>query len=173
MKSIQSAYERIALHQVLMICSVSLGYSLMGCVSQQDSFTAGRIERLCEASLPICNTRVTCALDEESYLTGVFPGAERTMIYTPHPLTTLTVNFLIDEQVFPGTEMLVRAHQIGCVEVYEERLVDVDIFNRAGDDRILSFTFELEGRGDHLIEWFADASATYAVTIDYEQRRED
>ena len=143
-----------------------------GCVSREDTFTEGRLERLCEASLPICQTRVTCALDEKSYLAGVFPGAEKAMVYTPHPLTTVTVRFMIDEQKFPGTEMIVRAHQIGCVEIQEERLVDVNIFTRAGDDRILEFSFELEGRGDHLIEWFADATATYLVNIDFEQRDE-
>lgn len=145
---------------------------LSGCVSREDSFTSGRIERLCEASLPICNTRVTCTVDEESYLTGVFPGAERALIYTPHPKTTVTLNLLFDEQIFPGGELLVRAHQIGCVEVKEERLVDVDVFERAGDDRIISFTFELEGRGDHLIEWFSDATASYVLTVDYKQRRD-
>ena len=151
---------------LLTLCAVS------GCISREESFTAGRIEQLCEASLPICNTRVTCSAGEDTYLTGAFPGAERAMLYTPHPLTTVTLNFLIDEQIFPGTEMLVRAHQIGCVEIEEERLVDVDIFQRAGDDRILSFSFDLEGRGDHLVEWFSDATATYVMTVDYKQRKE-
>ncbi len=144
--------------------------SLSSCMSNEDSFTAGRLEKLCEASLPICQTRVTCQLDEQSYLSGVFPGAEKAMVYTPHPLTTVTIRFLLDEQSFPGTEMLVRAYQVGCVELLEERLVDVDIFARAGDDRILEFSFDLEGRGDHLIEWFADATAKYVVHIDFKQR---
>ena len=156
-----------ALHFILVLM---LSISLSSCLSNEDSFTAGRLERLCEASLPICQTRVTCQLDEKSYLTGVFPGAEKAMIYTPHPLTTVTVRFLLDQQSYPGTEMLVRAYQIGCVEVLEERLVDVDIFSRAGDDRILEFSFDLEGRGDHLIEWYADATVQYVVNIDYKQR---
>ena len=160
---------RTLMSLLTMLCSVSL---LSSCISREESFTAGRIEKLCEASLPICNTRVTCSADEDTYLTGAFPGAERAMVYTPHPLTKVTLNFLIDEQIFPGTEMLVRAHQIGCVEIEEKRLVDVDIFQRAGDDRILSFSFDLEGRGDHLIEWFSDATATYVFTVDYEQRKE-
>ena len=145
-------------------------FSFLSCISNEESFTHGRLEKLCEASLPICNTRVTCTLDTESYLKGAFPGAERAMIYTPHPLTTVTIHFLINEQIYPGTEMLVRAHQIGCVEISEERLENVDIFTRAGDDKILSFSFDLEGRGDHLIEWFADATARYSVAIDFKQR---
>ena len=147
--------------------------TLSSCVSNEDSFTSGRLERLCEASLPICQTRVTCQLDEKSYLKGVFPGAEKAMVYTPHPLTTVSIRFLLDEQSFPGTEMLVRAYQVGCVEVIEERLVDVDIFARAGDDRILEFSFDLEGRGDHLIEWYADATVQYVVNIDYKQRDQE
>lgn len=145
---------------------------LHSCLSSEESFTAGRLERLCEASLPICSTRVTCSLDEESYLTGIFPGAERAMVYTPHPKTDVTLHFLFKEQVYPGTEMLIRAHQIGCVALQEERLLDVDVFTRAGEDRILSFTFELEGRGDHLIEWFSDATASYVLLVEYDQRRD-
>ena len=146
-----------------MLCATS-------CISTEESFTSGRLEHLCEASLPICNTRVTCIVDETSYLKGAFPGAERAMVYAPHPRTKVTIHFLIEDQIYPGTEMLVRAHEIGCVEIQEERLTDVDIFRRAGDDRILSFSFDLEGRGDHLIEWFADASAAYLLTIDLEKR---
>jgi hypothetical protein len=169
---IETMYHNQSCHLMNVLILVCALCSFSSCVSREESFTAGRIERLCEASLPICNTRVTCSADEDTYLTGAFPGAERAMVYAPHPLTTVTLSFLIDKQIFPGTEMLVRAHQIGCVEIEEKRLVDVDIFQRAGDDRILSFSFDLEGRGDHLIEWFSDATATYVFTVDYKQREE-
>ena len=141
----------------VLICALS------SCLSRQDNFTQGRLEELCEASLPICKTRVTCTLDEPSFVTGTFPGAQSAVIYTPHPRSILTVRLLLDDQIYPGTELLVRAYQVGCADIEEERLLDVDLFTRAGDDRVIEFTFTLNHRGDHLIEWFSDATATYAV----------
>ena len=157
----------------LMVCLCIAVSSLSGCLSREENFTQGRLETLCEASLPICKTRVTCTLDEQHYLTGVFPGAQRAVVYTPHPRTTITTRILLDDQIYPGTEFFIRAYQVGCVGVEEERLADVDVFQRAGDDRVLEFTFILEGRGDHLIEWFSDATASYAVAIDLSLRKSE
>jgi hypothetical protein len=138
---------------------------LSGCLSRDEEFTAGRLEARCEASIPVCATRAACALNNTTFASGRFPGAQRAIVYTPHPRTTLTARLLLDDQEYPGTELLVRAYQVGCVDVFEERLADIDIFQRAGDDRALDFTFELEGRGDHLIEWYSDAAASYTLTV--------
>jgi|GEM_PF-860864 len=138
---------------------------LQGCLSRADELTAGRLEARCDASIPVCATRASCALSGETFARGRFPGAQRAVVYAPHPRSTLTARLLLDEQVYPGTELLVRAYQVGCVDVLEERLVDVDIFRRAGEDRVLDFTFTLEGRGDHLIEWYSDAAASYTLTV--------
>ena len=141
------------------------GSALSGCLSRAEEFTAGRLEARCDASIPVCATRASCALGDDSFARGRFPGAQRAVVYTPHPRSALTARLLLDEQVYPGTELLVRVYQVGCVDVLEERLVDIDIFARAGEDRVLDFTFELEGRGDHLIEWYSDAAASYTLNV--------
>ena len=153
------------------LLGVSVGLS--SCQSRQETFTQGRLESLCEASLPICKTRVTCTLDESSYISGIFPGAQSAVIYTPHPQTDIKVLLLLDEQVYPGTELMVRVYQVGCVEVKEEKWIDVDLFEQAGDDRIIELDFEVEGRGDHLIEIFSDATASYSLGIQMSLRRND
>jgi hypothetical protein len=135
-------------------------------MTREENFTQGRLEALCETPTAVCQTRASCELSEERFVTGAFPGGQRAVVYAPHPRTTLTVRILLDDQRYPGTELFVRAHQLGCVDSLEERLVDIDLFQRAGEDRTLDFTFELRGQGDHLIEWFSDASATYTLVVD-------
>ena len=40
--------------------------------------------------------------------------------------------------------------------------------------KTVDFTFELEGRGDHLLEWFSDAAASYTLIVDLAfERTED
>jgi hypothetical protein len=162
------------------ICKSSLGKQgvlwllcltiLSSCLSREENFTQGRLEEICRTSVPICQTKVTCQMSDQNFVKGTFPGAERAMIYTPHPRSTLTLRFLLDKQVYPGTEFLVRTYQVACIEKEEENLKDIDIFKQAGQNRVLEFTFDLIGEGDHLIEWFADASARYTVTATLEYK---
>jgi hypothetical protein len=71
---------------------------------------------------------------------------------------------------FPGTEFQVVAHSVGCDGFDELHLVDVDIFNYAGDDRIIQAELELEGEGDHLVSVFSDMNASYLMTLTIEER---
>lgn len=160
----------------LYFCILTIAMCFIGglsCQSRQEAFTQGRLETLCEASLPICKTRATCTLDDSSYISGIFPGSQSAVIYTPHPKTNIKVLLLLDKQIYPGTELMVRVYQIGCVEVKEEKWVDVDLFEQAGDDQIIELDFEVEGRGDHLLEIFSDATASYALGVKMSLRRDE
>ena len=152
------------------LLSLILSFTISGCLSREENFTQGRLRATCESATPICSGRATCTVSPKRYLEGTFPGAERAILYLQHPRSQVTVRMLLAEQVYPGTELLVRVHELGCASAEEEQLVDVDIFRRAGDDRILTFTFDVDGRGDHLIEFFSDMSARYTVTVDVEKR---
>ena len=154
------------IHQKALLLMV-VASTVLGCYSRADEFTQGRLHSVCSASIPVCQTRATCVVDDQSYIKGVFPGAERAIIYAPHPRTQVHVRILLDELQSPGTEFMIRAFQIGCIEKKEERIKDTNIFIRAGGDRVLDFTFDLEGRGDHLIEWFSDATAKYVLNVDF------
>ena len=163
------ALTQICWSRALFLLSLSL--TISGCLSREENFTQGRLRAACESATPICSGRATCTLSPKRYLEGTFPGAERAILYLQHPRSQVTVRMLLAEQVYPGTELLVRVHELGCASAEEEQLVDVDIFRRAGDDRILNFTFDVDGRGDHLIEFFSDMSARYTVTVDVEKRK--
>ena len=143
---------------------------MTSCLSREENFTQGRLEELCQTSVPICQTKVTCQLSDKNFIEGTFPGAERAMVYTPHPRTKLTLRFLLNDQIYPGTEFFIRVYQVACIDQIEEQIKDVDIFKQAGQNRVLEFSFDLIGEGDHLIEWFADASARYtlAASLEYQ-----
>ncbi|MEE2644573.1 MAG: hypothetical protein VYD19_06530 [Myxococcota bacterium] len=141
-----------------------------GCLSREENFTQGRLKATCTETTPICSGRATCTLSPTRYLEGVFPGAEKAVLYIQHPRSRVKMRVLLSEQVYPGTEFLARIHDLGCADAEEVQLLEVDIFRRAGDDRVLDFSFDVDGRGDHLVELFSDMSARYTVTVDIERR---
>jgi hypothetical protein len=155
---------------VLLACGLLVGVALSaaGCVEADETFTQGRLRATCNSAIPVCDTRAACVLGDDEYLEGSFPGGEEFIVRTESGDRRLVVRFLLREMISPGTEMLVRAHQSGCAEFDERRLRDVDLFERAGDDRILQFELDLQGRGDHLVEIFSDMAADFSMTTTVE-----
>ncbi len=142
---------------------------LAGCESQEDAFIGRRVEDLCAGSIPVCELRAACVLDDDEYVGGRFPGAQRLVVRSEADGQRLVVRLLLTEMVYPGTELLVRLHTPACASADEAHLVDVDVFDRAGDDRTLEFTLPMGDRGDHLLEVFSDMSAAWLLTADPEQ----
>lgn len=144
--------------------------ALPGCFTDVSVFTSGRTEDNCNGSLPLCRQYAGCALDRQSYVRGSFPGELRVAAQTEAPRSILVVRMLLTEMTWPGTELLVLAYSPGCGDVRGEHLVDVDFFQLAGRDRILTFEIPLESTGDHLVEVFSDMAAAYLLTADVEGR---
>jgi len=144
------------------------GLLVGSCVDQEDTFTQGRIETTCGNAIPVCDTRAACVVGDDSFVTGAFPGGLKTIVRTDDEDNRLLVRFLLDDLTSPGTELLVRASEPGCGAFDERQLQDVDLFDRAGNDRILAFELELDGAGDHLLEIFSDMAADYTMTVTVE-----
>ena len=69
----------------------------------------------------------------------------------------------------PGTELLVQMFEPNCtMGTANSRavLTDVDLFEEAGDDRTIIFELSVLDDGEHLVEIFSDASATYLLVIE-------
>ncbi len=152
------------------MCAVATALAaLLGgaCVSSEDAFVDGRLERLCGQAIPACGVQASCVLDERGYVEGAFPGGLRLLVQTDGEAASLRVRIYMTTMSFPGTELLVQANTPDCAELDEVHLVDEDdIFAVAGDDRIFDWTLELPGRGDHLLELFSDMSGDYLLTVD-------
>ena len=148
---------------------LALGALVMtGCVDDSRLFTEGRIEDLCNESIPVCGRTAACTLDNSEFFRGEFPGGQRYIVRTEFEDQKMFARFLLDDLAFPGTEILVKAFTPDCGDFDQKHPRNVDLFDLAGDDRVLEFEIDLPGQGDHLVEVFSDMSATYLMTFDVE-----
>jgi hypothetical protein len=140
----------------------------IGCVNDDRVFTQGRLQDLCNESIPICGRTAACALDDQEFIRGRFPGGQRLVVQTEFPEQRLNARFLLDELNFPGTEISVQAFSTNCEDFDRTIHKDRDLFQLAGDDRIIDFNLALPGRGDHLVEVFSDMDAAFTMTVEIE-----
>ncbi len=153
------------------LCGAILGASLFiaGCADAESTFTSGRIETLCNDSIPVCSVMAGCTLGTDQYLKGEFPGGQHTIVRTDVDEARLVARFLLSDQVFPGTEFLVRAYDTGCADFDEGLTNDRNLFELAGADGILEYHVDVVGRGDHLVEFFSDMAAGFLFAVDIEE----
>ena len=153
--------------QMAWVCALFAGLitTQVSCLSDEALFTQNRLEDPCNSSIPICSTQAACVLEEDEFYEGAFPGGARFIIRTQTEEASIIVRFLLTEPLYPGTEILVQAHDIGCGDLDEAHPQDIDLFDLTGDDRILEFPLKVSGRGDHLLEIFSDMSSTYILNI--------
>lgn len=142
---------------------------LNGCQSAEDAFTDGRIEQLCDRSVPVCNSQASCVLSTDQYLEGAFPGGLKIIVRTETDEATLIVRTLLTDPRFPGTEYQVAAYDTGCSVPEEVLIQDQDLFDLAGDDGVIEHHLQVTGRGDHLVELFSDMSASFLFRVDVDE----
>ncbi len=138
------------------------------CQDFEQTFTEGRLEHLCDETIPVCAVQAGCVIDDERYVESHFPGGQRLVVRSPYDDLTLVVRILLIEYVYPGTELFIQVYSPTCADFERERLVDVDLFELAGGDRTLQIELPLPERGDHLLELYSDMAARYALTVDME-----
>ncbi len=136
-----------------------------GCVDDSRVFTQGRIEDLCNESIPICGRQAACILGGDEFFSGRFPGGQRVIARTEFEKQEMIIRFLLDDLAFPGTEIQVLAYSPDCGSYDEEHPRNIDLFELAGDDRVIEFKLDVATRGDHLVEIFSDMSASYDMTL--------
>lgn len=153
-------------------CFALIALSLLaaGCIDDTRLFTEGRLEDPCNNAIPICNTQAGCTVHNESFYAGEFPGGLRFIVRGEAEENTLIARFLLDDMIFPGTEMLVHVKTPDCNSFEEEHVRERDLFDLSGDDRVLEYVLDMPGRGDHLLEVFSDMSATYQMTTTVEAK---
>lgn len=154
---------------VAAVCAVALiTLTAAGCESQEEEFTHGRLEQLCQGAIPICDLYAGCVLASDEFIAGRFPGAQRAIVPVESGQHRLRIRLLFSEMVFPGTEFLLQVNDVGCGRVEQEQLLDVDVFGRAGGDRVLQFDVDLkdDDGGDRLVEIFSDMAASWLLVIE-------
>jgi len=142
---------------------------LAGCATDVDIFTDGRLEDRCGGALPACGQTAGCVMTRDEYFRGEFPGGQRFIVRTETEEARFRARTLIVDGTFPGTLFRIRAFDVGCGGFDEGRAETVggrDLFDAAGDDGILDYRLDVEGKGDHLVEIFSDMAATFYLTVD-------
>lgn len=142
-----------------------------GCLSAEEIFTGDRLENLCVEALPVCGQRAGCVLAEDQFIEGTFPGGQRLIVRTPTERSELVVRIFLADPVDPGTELQVRAGDVGCTGFDEIQRRDVDLFELAGSSRTLTEVLEVEGRGDHLVEVFSDMASDFLLRVGVRELR--
>ena len=142
---------------------------IAGCMTAEDMFTSGRIENLCSGAIPICGDVAGCVLNTEQYLRGEFPGDQVVIVRSEIDRARLVARFLLSQEMYPGMFLSVRACSTGCAQCDEEIIKDKNLFDEAGDDGILEYHLDIEGLGDHKVEFFSDMTAKYHFTVELEE----
>ncbi len=160
----------IAIHRIYYGALVGAGllFFSVGCVSDEAVFTQGRLQAFCDRTIPMCSTRATCLIDDESFVKSQFPGGVRSVVRNTFDDDRLVVRILLTEALAPGTVLQVDLQSADCGQVDMERIADVDLFQEAGNDRVFEFELDFHGRGDHLLSVFSDMNAQYLLTVDFE-----
>ncbi len=138
---------------------------LAGCLSDEAAFKQGRLQAFCDRSIMLCSGSASCILDEATFARSQFPGGLRTVVPNDFDHETVIVRILLTEALAPGTELHVELLSPDCGQVEEERIVDVDLFEYAGNEGLYEFEFPFHGRGDHLLSVFSDMNAQYLLAV--------
>ncbi len=146
-----------------------LGLMVAGCVTAEDEFTQGRLEKTCDGAIPICTFQAACVLGRRDFLEGSFPGGQRFIIHTDDLDQRVVVRLLFTEMIYPGTEFMLQLYGPACSSREEKHVLDVDLFERAGDDQIVEFSLPINTPGDHMLEMFGDMAASYLLAIELER----
>ena len=155
------------LYYWLLIAQVVLGSA--SCETAEEVFVGDRLAKLCDESYWVCNVSTGCVLDNDHYVEGVFPGTRRIVITTQEVEQDIRVRIYFRTQESPGTEILVQLYEPNCIvntALARENLVNVDLFEEAGDDRMLIFELTALEEGEHLLEIYSDASAEYLLVVE-------
>lgn len=156
------------------VCSglVALAWAAMtsGCQAGSETFVGDRLPMLCDGIYWTCNVSAACTIDEDHFLEGSFPGTHRFLVHTDELSSgLLSLRLYFEEMRAPGTELLAQVYEPACLvdgELGRVHYEDVDLFDEAGDDRVLDLELEVEERGEHLVEIYSDASASFLLTVD-------
>lgn len=159
----------VGMKRVLPTTVFLLGLLASSCLTAEEEFVQDRLLNMCDEAYYICRVTAQCVLDTKHYVESKFPGELRFVVLTKEPNETVRVRILLSTQEAPGTEILLQIYEPNCTldpAKGREHMEDVDIFEEAGDDKVMIFELTAENEGEHLVEVFSDASSEFLLVID-------
>ncbi|HOX45719.1 MAG TPA: hypothetical protein PK668_19115 [Myxococcota bacterium] len=138
--------------------------ALSGCGVSEGDFIAGADPDPCQGNVPVCATSAGCVLAETKYMEGDFPGLASFVVTTPAD-TTIEVRLFFKTRVHPGEDTEFVWYEPGCGDSYVWESGGIDMFSKAGADRVFSHSHMVRRAGDHLIEVYSDATTHYFLRV--------
>jgi len=139
---------------------------LCGCGGTKEEFLGARSRDACDQTWPVCDRVVGCIVGGQTYITGRFPSEGRFMVRLSEP-SKVTVGIFIEGLAGTGTQdAFIHWWEDGCTRRIRESATAEDFVSEADKVGYFSRAADLTGVGDHLIEFSADAQASYSVKAD-------
>jgi hypothetical protein len=138
-----------------------------GCITAENAFLAGRLPLLCDQSYYTCNVTAGCRLDDDHYVKDSFPGTQRVILSTTTAQSSWQVRIFLTDLRAPGSELLIQLYEPTCtLDVNDARVYyEGDLFEEAGNDRMLVYDLTVFGVGEHLLEIYSDATTGYDLVV--------
>jgi hypothetical protein len=137
----------------------------LACGVTEGDFIIGAEGDPCMSNIPICQTTAGCSINEAIYLEGDFPGLRNFVVNTPAD-TEIEVRIFFKTRLHPGEDTEIRWYEPGCADYYAYESMGIDIFSKAGSDRVFAQSQKVRMAGDHLIEIYSDATTHYFVRVE-------
>ncbi len=142
----------------------------LGCGDRKDAFLGARVEDRCDESWPVCDVVAGCVLGPESYREGNFPGEGRFIVRVAEP-SIVKVSFFLEDATAAGEETVIVWNEDGCRGRVREAITGRTFLAEAERMDGVTREAQLNGVGDHLIEYASDAQARYVVKVDVVPKR--
>jgi hypothetical protein len=130
-------------------------------------FTADRSAVSCNSAIPVCTTYAGCSLDETNYVAGSFSQgpAVRFLVHTGGP-ATISVELYFTSEQSPGVDTEVTWYESACASSTTQASDGADVFAEAGANMVWKRSQQVTTEGDHLVELFSDAQASYLLRVE-------
>ena len=139
---------------------------LCGCGGTKEDFIGFRSRDACDQTWPVCDGVVGCILGGQTYMTGRFPARGQFMVRLSEP-SRVTVGIFVEGIAGTGTQdAYVHWWENGCTKRIRDSESATAFVAEIDRDGFFSRSEDLVGVGDHLIEFSADAQATFSVKAD-------
>lgn len=140
--------------------------ALCGCGGTKEEFLGFRSQDACDQTWPVCERVVGCILGGQTYVSGRFPAQGQFLVRLAEP-ATVKVGLFVEGVAGTGTDdAYIHWWENGCSKRIRQSTTAVAFVAETERSGFFERSADLVEIGDHLIEFFADAQATYFAKVD-------
>ena len=137
-----------------------------GCADIKQQFLGSRVEDKCDTTWPVCDTIAGCLLGDSSYISGRLPDKNARVGVQLFEPSTVTVWFFLENIAGSGDETAISFYEDRCRSRVRQTISGRAFIGEMEQNGYVKRSQDLQGEGDHLIEFESDARASYLLKID-------